>query len=162
MTAVLSFETKRPIWQTIVIVTLGFWLSSSLILDWVIMPSLYVSGMMTQAGFATAGYLIFWNFNRIELLSAALVLTGVLTLGKTHPATNNWLRATVVSVLLLAVCLLETYFLTPHMCATGVQLNLFESALEIPATMGQLHASYWILEALKLISGGALLRWCYR
>jgi len=75
MTAVSSIQTKRLNWQNIVTLTLSFWLSGSLILDWVIMPSLYVSGMMTQAGFATAGYLIFWNFNRIELLSAALVLT---------------------------------------------------------------------------------------
>jgi len=58
--------------------TLGFWLSGSLILDWVILVCVF--GMMTQAGFATAGYLIFWNFNRIELLSAALVLTGVLVM----------------------------------------------------------------------------------
>jgi hypothetical protein len=54
--------------------TLGFWFSSSIILDWVIIPSLYVSGMMTQSGFASAGYLIFWNFNRIELVCAALIL----------------------------------------------------------------------------------------
>jgi len=163
MTAVSSVEFKRPIWQIILIVTLGFWLSGSLILDWVIMPSLYVSGMMTQAGFATAGYLIFWNFNRIELLSAALVLTGVLVLGRTQFAATNWRRSAIgLSVLLLAVSLIETYFLTPQMCATGLDLNLFESATEIPATMNQLHAGYWVLEAVKLVAGGTLLNWCFR
>lgn len=163
MTAVSSIQSKRPIWQTMVLLTLGFWLSGSLILDWVIMPSLYVSGMMTQSGFATAGYLIFWNFNRIELLSAALVLTGVLVLGKTLLAATNWRRSAIVlSVLLLAVSLIDTYFLTPQMCAAGLQLNLFESAAEIPATMSQLHAGYWVLEAVKLVAGGTLLGLCFR
>jgi hypothetical protein len=163
MTAASSIELKRPIWQSIVMLTLGFWLSGSLILDWVIMPSLYVSGMMTQSGFATAGYLIFWNFNRIELLAAALVLTGVLVLGKTQFAANNWRRgAIVLSLLLLAISIIDTYFLTPQMCAAGLQLNLFESAREIPATMSQLHAGYWVMEAVKLVAGGTLLNWCFR
>ena len=163
MTAASSIQLKRPIWQTIVILTLGFWFSSSLILDWVILPSLYVSGMMTQAGFATAGYSIFWNFNRIELVAAALVLTGVLVLDKTEFAATNWRRnAIVLSVLLLAVALIDTYFLTPQMCAAGLHLNLFESATEIPATMNQLHAGYWVLEALKLGTCGTLLGWCFR
>jgi len=163
MTAVSSVELKQPVWQKIVILTLGFWLSGSLILDWVIMPSLYVSGMMTQAGFATAGYLIFWNFNRIELLSAALVLTGILVLGRMQLAATNWHRNAIsLSVLLLAVSLIETYFLTPQMCATGLDLNLFESVAEIPATMNQLHAGYWVLEAVKLVAGGTLLNWCFK
>lgn len=162
MTAASSIPLKRPIWQSIVMLTLGFWLSGSLILDWVIMPSLYVSGMMTQSGFATAGYLIFWNFNRIELLCAALVVTGVLALGRTQFAANRWSGAIVLSLLLLAVSLIDTYFLTPQMCAAGLQLNLFESAVEIPATMSQLHAGYWVLEAMKLVAGGTLLSWCLR
>lgn len=163
MTAASSIELKRPIWQSIVMLTLGFWLSGSLILDWVIMPSLYVSGMMTQSGFATAGYLIFWNFNRIELLAAALVLTGVLVLGRTQFAANNWRRGAIfLSLLLLAISIIDTYFLTPQMCAAGLQLNLFESAREIPATMSQLHAGYWVMEAVKLVAGGTLLNWCFR
>ena len=158
-----SLQLKRPIWQTMIMLTLGFWLSGSLILEWVIMPSLYVSGMMTQSGFATAGYLIFWNFNRIELLSAALVLTGVLVLTKTEIAATKWRRAGIVlALLLLAGSLIDTYFLSPQMCATGLDLNLFESSVEIPATMNQLHAGYWVLEAVKLIAGGTLLGWCFR
>lgn len=163
MTAVSSIQSKRPIWQTIVMLTLGFWLGGSLILDWVIMPSLYLSGMMNQAGFTTAGYLVFWNFNRIELLSAAVVLTGVLALGITQIVTKKWQLGTVVlAVLLLAIALINTYFLTPQMSATGVQLNLFESVQEIPATMNQLHGAYWALEAMKLLAGGTLLSRCLR
>ncbi|MFH7025583.1 MAG: hypothetical protein ACHBN1_09290 [Heteroscytonema crispum UTEX LB 1556] len=154
-----SVEFKRSTWQNVVMLTLGFWLSASLVLDWVIMPSLYLSGMMTQAGFATAGYVIFWNFNRIELLAAGVVLTGVLALNNTI----NWHRAGIIlSVLLLAVTLLDTYSLTPQMSAIGVQLNLFDTVAEIPANMNLLHGGYWVLEAVKLIAGGTLLKWCWR
>lgn len=163
MTAASSIPLKRPSWQSIVTLTLGFWLSGSLILDWVIMPSLYVSGMMTQSGFATAGYLIFWYFNRIELFCAALVVTGIFALGRTQFAATRWRSgAIVLSLLLLAVSLIDTYFLTPQMCAAGLQLNLFESAVEIPATMIRLHAGYWVLEAVKLVAGGTLIIWCFR
>ena len=156
MTAASSLQLKRSHWPTIVMLTLSFWLSSSLILDWVIIPSLYVSGMMTQSGFAAAGYLLFWNFNRIELLSAALVLTGVLVLDRTQRG------AIGLSLLLLAVSLFDTYFLIPQLFAAGLQLNLFESATQMPATMSQLHAGYWVLEAIKLVAGGTLLGWCFR
>lgn len=163
MTAASSFQLKRSLWQNIVILTLGFWLSSSLLLEWVIMPSLYVSGMMTQPGFTMAGYLIFWNFNRIELLSAATVLTSVLALSKIQFSLPNWYRsAVVISLLLLAVSLVDTYFLSPQMSAVGMQLNLFESAVEIPNSMNQLHAGYWLLEAVKLLAGGTLLYRCLR
>ncbi|MBD2775967.1 DUF4149 domain-containing protein [Iningainema tapete] len=155
-----SVELKRPIWQTVAMLTLGLWLGASLVLDLVIMPSLFVSGMMTQAEFATAGYVIFWNFNRLELLSAATLLTSVLAWSNGQSQWHN--RAIFLSVVLLAVSLLETYFLTPNMCATGIQLNLFAQSTEVPATMNLLHGSYWLLEAVKLIAGGTVLNWCWR
>ena len=163
MTVASTTQLKRPIWQTVVILTLGLWLGGSLLLDWVIMPSLYVSGMMTQPGFTSAGYLMFWNFNRIELLSAALVLTGILALGKSqlYHANLAW-KAAILSSLLLAIALINTYFLTPNMCAVGMPLNLFESVQEIPSVMNQLHAGYWLLEVVKLGVGGTLLVWCFR
>ncbi|ARV58750.1 hypothetical protein BZZ01_08950 [Nostocales cyanobacterium HT-58-2] len=160
MSAISSVELKRPIWQSIAILTLGFWLSASLFLDWVIMPSLYVSGMMTQASFASAGYVIFWNFNRIELLSAGLVLTSVLALYNNKP---KWSYSTIIlSVLLLAITLVDTYFLTPQMSALGMGLNLFQTTAETPVSMDVLHGGYWILEAVKLVAGGTLLGWCWR
>ncbi len=164
MQSVSNIEIKRPIWQTIAIVVLGFWLSASLILDCVIMPTLYVSGMMTESGFATAGYLIFWNFNRIELLSAAIVLTSFLVLTKTKQMTADRRNslAIVLAVILLAVPAIYTYFLSPQMCATGINLNLFANSTEIPATMNILHGGYWVLEAIKLIVGGTLLGWCWK
>ena len=126
------------------------------------MPSLYVSGMMTQAGFTSAGYLIFWNFNRIELVAAAVVLTSVLALNQTAFVSKNWRRgAVMLSGLMLAVALINTYFLTPQMCATGVQLDLFEN-VKVPTTMNTLHVAYWLLETVKLAMGGTLLGWCFR
>ncbi|MBF2009294.1 DUF4149 domain-containing protein [Chlorogloeopsis fritschii PCC 9212] len=160
MNTVSSFGFKRPVWQSIVMLTLGFWLSASLLLDWIIMPSLYVSGMMTQASFATAGYVIFWNFNRIELLAAGLVLTGVLALSKD---TTNWrIGSLILSVLLLLISLADTYLLTPQMSAIGLQLNLFQAAGEIPTNMNILHGGYWLLEIVKLVAGGTLLAWCWQ
>lgn len=160
MHTISNVQFKQSFWQPAVLLTLGFWLAASLFLDWVIMPSLYISGMMTQASFTTVGYVIFWNFNRVELLSAAVVLTGVLALSKTQV---NWRRnGIILSVMLLVIALLDTYFLTPQMSAIGVNLNLFDVETTIPATMNLLHGGYWVLEVVKLIAGGALLNWCWR
>lgn len=163
MAAISSSQLKQPAWQRIILFTLAFWLSSSLILDLVIMPSLYTSGMMSQAGFATAGYVIFWIFNRIELLCAALVLTGTLAIARTpNPSDNSPRNAIILSTILLVVALVCTYALTPQMSALGMNLNLFEPAVEVPSTMNQLHQGYWVLELLKLVAGGAMLRWCFK
>ena len=154
-----NIEFKRPIWQNVVILTLGFWLSASIILDWVIMPSLYVSGMMTQSSFASAGYTIFWNFNRVELLCAGLVLTGVLAFCQSQ---LNWSkRAIFLANILVAIALVDTYILTPEMSAIGMQLNWFEAISETAASMDLLHGAYWVLEIAKLAVGGSLFAWCW-
>lgn len=163
MSAFSSVQVKQPAWQTIILFTLAFWLSSSLILDLVIMPGLYASGMMTQTGFATAGYLIFWIFNRIELVCAALVLTGTLALNRTQTqAENRRCPAILLSIILLTVALVCTYALTPQMSALGLNLNLFEPVAEVPGTMNLLHQGYWMLEVVKLAAGATMLGWCYR
>ena len=166
------FEYKRPVWKNVVIFTLGFWLSASLLLDWVIMPSLYISGMMKQASFASAGYLVFWNFNRIELLSAAVVLTGLLVVNKTQAdalkSIDNkplkWLQkgALVCGFILLGISLANTYLLSPQMSATGIQLRLFADTSEIPVGMNFLHGVYWSFEGVKLFVGSFLFGWCWK
>ncbi len=160
MNTISNLGYKRPLWQNIVILTLGFWLSASLVIDWVIMPSLYVSGMMSQANFAQAGYTIFWNFNRIELLSAGLVLTGILALNNKENKLH-W-GMLFLPILLLAVCLTDTYIFTPQMSAIGLQMNLLQTTVEIPATMNIMHGLYWVLEAIKLVAGCSLFSWCWR
>ncbi len=165
MTAITTskVESTRPRWQAIVMVALIFWLSGSLIIDLVIMPSLYVSGMMTSPEFATTGNLMFWGFNRVELICAALAATGLMVLSNLGNGFGKGRRtAIILSLVLLAIALIDTYALTPQMSALGMQLNLFDSTTEIPTGMNLLHQGYFALEAVKFAIGGTLLTWCYQ
>ncbi len=84
----------------------------------------------------------------------------MLALNKTQ---YHWrIDSIVLSILLLTIAILDTYFLTPQMSAIGVQLNLFEIADAIPSTMNLLHGGYWLLEVVKLVAGGTLLSWSWR
>ena len=61
---------------------------------------------------------------------------------------------------LLAIALLYTYVLTPHLSALG--LHLSESFGEPMAPgMGLLHLVYWGLEAMKLAGAAFLMKLCY-
>lgn len=160
MTAITNTAFSRSKWRTIVLSALAFWLSGSLILDAVIMPSLYSAGMLTQPGFASAGYSVFWVFNHLEVLCAALILTGVLVLKNTSSLMSRWIVPAAFGLLLIA--LVYTYGLTPEMSALGMQLNWFEPASDVPTTMNQMHGSYWLLEIVKISVGGALLAACYK
>ncbi|WP_377478209.1 MAG: DUF4149 domain-containing protein [Microcoleus anatoxicus] len=164
MTAISTsrVESIRPRWQAIVMVALIFWLSGSLIIDLVIMPSLYVSGMMTSPEFATAGNLMFWGFNRVELICAALAMTGLMVLSNLSTGFGKQSRtAIILSLVLLAIALIDTYALTPQMSALGMQLNLFDLAA-VPTSMNLLHKGYFALEAVKLAVGATLLSFCYQ
>ncbi len=150
-------------WQTIVMFVLGFWLSGSIILDLVIIPSLFTTGMMGEAGFASASYLMFGIFNRIELLSAGLVLTGFLVFYRNHNFNQKLQNFSVIlASILLVITLVYTYFFTPQMSSLGLQLNLFESNSAMPAAMISMHEVYWILEVVKLAFCATLLHWSYR
>lgn len=161
-------------WDVLVLAVATFWLSSSVLLDFFMMPMMYESGMMNEPGFASAGYGMFWLFNRVELLCAAAVLSGLLALrhrfgssdgrfdGRGAVASGSRSRwALMISGVLLAIAFTYTYFLTPHMSALGINLsgNFSEPA---PQAMGYLHALYWGLEAIKLFAAGWLIKLCYR
>jgi hypothetical protein len=164
MTAITSrVESIRSRWQAIVMVALIFWLSGSLIINLLVMPSLYISGMMISPDFAAAGNLMFWGFNRVELLCAGLATTGLMVLSNLGNGFGKQTRtAIILPLVLLAIALIDTYALTPQMSALGIQLNLFDSAAELPAGMNLLHQGYFVLEALKLAVGCTLLGWCYQ
>jgi hypothetical protein len=147
-------------WESILLAVAAFWLSSSLLLDFLLMPTLYESGMMTAPDFAAAGY---------SILSGLLVLrqqrgsTGVVISG----SRSRW--ALMLGGLLLAIALAYTYVLTPQMGALGIHLS--NPAVDplpaavgqsVPAGMGLLHGLYWALEALKLFAIGWLTKLCYR
>lgn len=156
-------EFSRTPWQTLVVLSLGFWLSGCLMLDMVIMPSLFVSGMMSSSGFAIAGNLMFGVFNRVELICGALALTGVLALSNgTHEFDRRGNLAFLLCLGLFAIAFIDTYGLVPQMSAMGMPLNLFDAVGDVPSAMTGLHERYFILDAVKIALGGTLLTWCYR
>lgn len=162
MNAVVGTSLKQPTWKTIALFVLGLWLSGSFILDFVIMPTLGTAGMLRDISFASAGYSIFWMFNRIEVLCAALVLTSLLALRGTSNLYHHVRRWSILlSGLLLAIALINTYIMTPQMSALAMQLNLFEPVTGMPSGMVEMHEGYWFLEAIKLIVGATVLGWCY-
>ncbi len=157
-------------WDALVLLIVTFWLSSSALLDFLLMPMMYEAGMMKGPEFATAGYSIFGLFNRIELLCAAAILTGLLALRQRRNqfdvvasgSQSRW--ALVISGSLLAIALTYTYILTPHMSALGLDLSgsLAVQAQPMPQAMSYMHALYWGLEAVKLVAAGWLVQLCYR
>lgn len=160
----ISYQKQNPTqWSVVVFVTLCFWLSASLVLDFVIIPALMEAGMMTQPGFASAGYSIFGIFNHLELLCAGMILTGVLILNKNHvlpPKQQQW--SIILSSLLLGIALICTYVLTPQMSGLGLDLNWFDGGSSMSAEMMEFHAGYWGLELMKFCAGIMLLVWSFR
>lgn len=145
-------------WQHLIIGSLGFWLSGSLILDLVIMPTLWMTGMMESSGFASASYSIFWIFNRVELLCAATALSGVWALSRVSQI-HRQSEMFVGAGMLLAIAMSCTFILTPYMSGLGLDLDIFATAKSIPVEMNQMHSIYWVLEASKLGIAGMLLNW---
>lgn len=154
MTVVSKVDLKSVIWHKGLAFVLAFWIGSSLFLDFVIMPSLFAAGMMTQPDFASIGYGIFWIFNRVELLCAALVTTGIFA---KYQFDREALTPSILSIVLLLSTIACTYLLAPQMSSLGLNLNWFEPAT-VPSHMSQLHMSYWLVEACKLAAAGWLLR----
>jgi hypothetical protein len=150
-------------WQNIAIGTLGFWLSGSLILDFVIMPTMWTTGMMESSGFASASYSIFWIFNRVELVCAAVALSSILALIEVsvlNVDTNRKLFAGAIAIVLIALS--YTFILTPYMSGLGINLDILAPQNSMPAEMDQMHAIYWVLEASKIGIMGMLMSLCDR
>ncbi len=154
---------KQINWSAMIMFALGFWLSGSLILDFVLIPGLSATGMMSQSGFAGAGFVIFGIFNRVELVCAALVLTGFLAFSHYHNLSQEQERWSVIlASLLLIIALAYTYLFTPQMTSLGLQLNLFNGGNVMSPAMISFHEAYLFLELVKFVSGATLLSWCYR
>lgn len=173
LSALSSKLTRRQFsWDAFVLLIVTFWLSSSVLLDFLMMPMMYESGMMSTPGFATAGYSLFWVFNRVEILCAAAILTGLLVLRQDRSeydvvasgSRSRW--ALWLSGGLFAIALIYTYLLTPQMSALGLNLsglNLSGNSSDFVAPqMNLMHVVYWGLEALKLVGAGLLIKLCYR
>lgn len=156
-------QIKQINWSAIIMFALGFWLSGSLILDFVIIPGLSATGMMASEGFASAGFVIFGIFNRLELVCAALVLTGFLVFFHYHNLREKQeIWSVILASILLVIALAYTYIFTPQMTSLGLNLNWVNPTNQMPSAMISMHEAYWLLEAIKFISGVTLLKWCYR
>lgn len=136
-----------PNWQRLILVTAVLWLGGSLALDLIVMPTLYGSGMMTDASFTPMGYALFSSFNHVEVVSAALLLTATLALHRQTPRAG--VQAIVAAAMLLGLSLFYTYGLTPDMIALGAHLNLLKTT-GIPHSMDVMHGEYFSLELVKL------------
>ena len=151
-------SAPSKLWQNIAIGSLGFWLSGSLILDLVVMPTMWATGMMESSGFASASYSIFWIFNRVELVCAAAALSTIWALSQINPSNlvkNRQMFAG--AVMLMAIALSYTFILTPYMSGLGFDADIFTTTKSLPAEMDQMHSIYWVLEASKLAIVGMLL-----
>jgi hypothetical protein len=156
-------DTLSRRWQLLAISSLGFWISGSLILDFVIMPTLWATGMMESSGFASAGYSIFWIFNRVELVCAGAVLSSILALSNLDRLSVVTGRKMLVGAgMLLAIALSYTFVITPYMSGLGLDLDILATTKSLPADMNQMHSMYWVLEASKLGIAGLLLSMCNR
>lgn len=156
-------------WNAWVLAVVAFWFSSSAFLDFLLMPMMYETGMMNEPSFATAGYSIFWLFNRVELLCGAAIVSGLLVIRQRSAdrefsvvasgSRSRW--AIMLGGLLLAIAFTFTYFLTPQMSALGMHLSgAFTEP--VPNAMGHMHLLYWALEAMKLFAAGWLIKLCYQ
>ncbi|WP_310488720.1 DUF4149 domain-containing protein [Chamaesiphon sp. VAR_69_metabat_338] len=156
-------QTPARRWQNVAMGSLGLWLSGSLVLDLVVMPTMWTTGMMQSSGFASASYSIFWIFNRVELLCAAAALSSVWAVVEVSRASVETKREMLASaMMLLLIALSYTFVLTPYMSGLGIDLDVLATTKAVPAEMNQMHAIYWVLEASKLGIAGLLLSKCNR
>jgi uncharacterized membrane protein len=156
-------QTPARRWQNVAMGSLGLWLGGSLVLDLVVMPTLWTTGMMESSGFASASYSIFWIFNRVELLWAAGALSSVWALLEVSRATVETKREMLVSAMMLfLIALSYTFVVTPYMSGLGLNLDVLATTKAVPTEMNQLHAIYWVLEVSKLGIAGLLLSKCNR
>ncbi len=165
MNTIFSTTRKEINWSAIILFSLGFWLSGSVVLDFVLIPSLSVSGMMNGTDFASAGFLIFGVFNHIEIVCASLILTGTLVFSARGYLTQDRKAINIVfASLLLLIALAYTYFFTPNLTAWGLLFNQFSSGdiTAMPTAMKYWQGSFWFLEVMKFAIAGTLLRWHYR
>ncbi|OKH15924.1 hypothetical protein [[Limnothrix rosea] IAM M-220] len=163
----MNTSIKRPVlsidWNIVVMAALGFWLSASFLLDAVIVPVLFSTGMMADTGFISAGYVLFGVFNRLELVCAAIILAGfVIFKNQNRFGDRLSLSALVMASVLLNIALLYTYILTPQLSGWGLEMEALTVTPTMPAAMVWLHGCYWAMEITKFVLGITLWRWCYK
>ncbi len=141
---------------------LALWLGGSALLDFIVMPTLYFTGMMDSSNFASAGESLFLTFNNLEIILGAIVLAAVLAhRHEPNIEAHRSLGGLGLPLVMLTVALLYRYLLTPQMAGIGLQLDWMVDST-IPASMMMMHAGYWLMEGVKLTAGIVLLNRCFR
>jgi len=135
-------------WHRMLPIVLLFWISASLVLDLLVMPVLYTSGMMAESNFVLAGQALFGAFNRVELVLGAIVCVGFWT-KQQMPQTEreSLFRNIPIALLVFGIAALYTYAVTPAMSGLGFAQ---EATGIVPAQMDSMHMAYWGLESIKL------------
>lgn len=141
---------------------LGVWLSSSLVLDGLVIPALYQGGMMAQSGFAATSYILFEGFNHLEIILGAVILVLLMILSRTTlQAEPNQNRQLLLAGSLFAIALAYAYWLTPELSGWGLVLeNRLQEQATMPEPMVQVQVFYWCLEVFKILGGTWLLTNC--
>ena len=162
MNAVFNRSWSVERWLAIAMLALGFWLSSSVIFDVIILPSLAAAGMTAQPEFASTGYILFGVFNRLELLCGGVVTVAIAAASyQASWPQRDWRPVALVVALLLTIAAAYTYWLAPTMSALDAPLTwLAPSPEPMTGPMLQMQWLYWLLDSLKLALSGWLLYWC--
>ena len=160
----MSNSIKQFDWNVVVLAVLGFWLSGSFLLDFVIIPVLSSTGMMAaDTGFISAGYVLFSVFNRLELVCGGIILAAFFAFREAGRfGDHQGLNALVLASGLLNIALLYTYVITPQISGLGIAMESITVAPTMPTTMVWWHGAYWGLELVKFVLGITLWRWCYQ
>ena len=163
----LHYPLKKQLFSlnlsAIVMTILGFWLSASFLLDFVVMPVLSLTGMMTDSGFISASYVLFGVFNRLEVVCAATILAIFFGFKANHLfGDRRSLNALVIASVLFNIALVCTYLITPQMAGFALEITSLGGTVTMPTSMMVWQALYWILEVAKFSLGITLIRWCYQ
>lgn len=142
--AVRALTSPTSAWSWVCLGLPVAWLGARLVVDGLLMPLLFGNGMMQTASFPSlAGEFFAW-LDRLELLAAGLLLTASLLRNRLQldPA------ILLATNLLLAIALLQTYWLTPSL--SGLSFAL-QQAGEMPTAMPLQQGLLWALETTKLL-----------
>jgi hypothetical protein len=132
---------------------LALWIGATVLLDFIVMPSLADAGMMSSAQFIPFGFSLFHQFNGIELIAGSMMLSGaILLLAQTE--ISHRIRFGLTSTALFLIPFVYFYYLGPEMAGLGLASNLSEG---IPSSMNVMHYTYWGLDLLKLSCVGLYL-----
>ena len=163
MNTIFSTTRKEINWSAIILFSLGFWLSGSFVLDFILIPCLSAGGMMTGTDFPSVAFLIFGVFNHIEIVCACLILTGILVFSsKDYFSTERKTPNILLAIVLLMIALAYTYVFVPHLTAWGLLFNPYGGQTVMPSAMIYWQVGYWLLEIVKFTIAGILLNWHYR